>query len=151
MSTVIIVNDFVKNSHWTWCYNEDSFPLVEENWQKEDRLLVDLSTTKLFLGRKTWNSLKPIHYNLLITRNFVHMDALSNTEQSDPTNEVMVSLYFLLGSLTKSIGDSIDANVDVLKVRRIDLETVHFDFSASLMLDLNQVSSSPFKIVVDNT
>ena len=157
MTKVIFIDDCVNNERYYITLREIDKCKVSENWNTKDKLLVELINTKFFEGKTTWAELRPIHFKFLIMRNFIHLDQIKPKQRLDPENPVIASLYFLIGGLIRSISEHADTNVEFMKIVRISISHINFDFHASLALELDvrahtkEVEEIPFKVVVDNT
>jgi hypothetical protein len=157
MTRVIFIDDCVNDERYYVTLREVDKNKISENWYNKDKLLVELINTKFFEGKTTWVELRPIHFKFLIMRNFIHSDQLKSNERLDPENPVIASLYFLIGGLLRSISEHADTNVEFMKIVRISISHINFDFHASLALELDvktstkEVEEIPFKVVVDNT
>jgi hypothetical protein len=152
--TTILVDDLVKNERYNISLSSRETDKVETNWNRPDVLLDGLSAnTKLFEGRSTWADLRPLHYKILILRNFLHLDSLSLEQKCDTTHLAIQSLYFLIAAFIRSIADHADANILFLKLTRLTVDRMSFDYTASLLLELenSEPVDSGLKIVVDNT
>jgi hypothetical protein len=153
MATTVFVDDYVNGERYYVTMGETELGRVEDNWDNQDRLLVDLSHTRFFDGKTRWSELRPVHYKVLILRNFVHMDNIKPAQRLDPSNPVVKSLYFLIGAFVKCLSDRADTHVEFLKIQRFTPDQINFDYHASLILELEAAPSQErgLKVVVDNT
>jgi len=158
MTKIIYIDDCLNEERYYITLSEFDRCKIIENWNRQDKLLVDLINTKFFEGKTTWAELRPIHFKFLIMRNFIHLDKIKPKQRINADNPVVASLYFLIGGLIRSISEHADTNVEFLKIVRISVSHINFDFHASLALELDTKPTTngdseeiPFKIVVDNT
>jgi hypothetical protein len=146
-----VVDDFLTGRSWHSHLGDDAFVQVDANWDKGDQLLVELSRTRFFADCDTWSKLRPIHFKAMILRNFQHADQLSEEEfvEDHPT---VLSLRFLIAGLVRCLRERADADVDMLKIRRVNKDTVNFDLVSSLNLELtDRAPPTGLQLVVDNT
>jgi hypothetical protein len=152
--TTVLVDDLVKNERYNVTLGTAEIEKVEINWDRPDILLEGLSsTTTLFSGRSTWAELRPLHYKILILRNFIHLDALTLSEKRDTKHPAIQSLYFLIAAFIKSLSQHADTNLLFLKLTRLTVDRISFDYNATLLLELENTDplDNGLKIVVDNT
>lgn len=151
MNTAVLVDDFVSGRSWNSFFAADAFEKVDANWDKGDQLLAELSKTRFFTDCDTWSKLRPTHFKVLIIRNFQHVDKLTDEEVTDD-NPVVRSLRFLIAALIRCLRERADADVDMIKIRRVATDTVNFDIVSSLNLELTgRVAPTGLQLVVDNT
>lgn len=147
----ILVNDYVSNDNYYLHHTDNDLKKIEDNWYHQDSLLVNLQHTSLFKNRTRWCDLKPIHFNLLIVRNFVHIDNLKHSQRHDCSHPVLQSLMFLILALAKCLYVNSDSNVEFLKINRIKSDVVNFSYQASICLEIIKEEQRELKVVVDNT
>jgi hypothetical protein len=150
MSSTVLVNDFVNNERFYVTLGPKEDKKLEEYWFKSDQLLDEISHTPIFKGLKTWNQLRPSHYQILILRNFVHLDRLTVIEKQDVMHPVLQSLYFLIACLIRSLLEHSESDIEYLKLTRLTKDRLNFDYHASITIEIEPVESS-LKVVVDNT
>lgn len=158
MATTVLLSDFTTNKHFHLVFTEVEFATIEANWEKEDKLLVEVSSTSTtsFKGRTRWCDLTPFHYQVLLTQNLAMLVDLTDDEQMDESNEVVKSLHFLITGLIKALENGTNSNVELLRIDRVNDETINFSFHGSQCLNLavtkkDKKKTDSFKIVVDNT
>jgi hypothetical protein len=156
MATTVLISDFPSNKHYHLVFTDLEFHVIELNWYKQDKLLVELShTTHLFKGRTKWCDLDALHYQILITKNISKLDELSDEEQMNENHEVIKSLHFLITGFIKTISTKTHSNVDLIRIDRISENSVNLTYTCSQCVQLdnkkNKKGKDVFKIVVDNT
>ena len=147
----ITINDFQTNRFFSFVLTEQDFTFVEDHWENEDRLLLDLQHTELFEGFTTWDSLADFHYQFLITNNILKMDELSNEEIHNEDNPTIKSIRFLLTCYVFLMENPCQT-VTALTIDRVREEVATYTVTMRSVLSLSpKKPSSPFKVVVDNT
>jgi hypothetical protein len=152
--TAVVVDDLVTNQRYNVTLSDAETEKVEKNWNRPDVLLDGLSsTTALFSGRSTWADLRPLHFKILILRNFCHLDELTLEEKQNAKHPAIQSLYFLIAALIKSLVQHADTSLLFLKLTRLAPDRISFDYNATVLLELegSEPLDSGLKIVVDNT
>lgn len=152
-SPAILIDDYLNNERYYLALSEGDMAIVDDNWENRDILLVDLSNTTVFRDLTRWYELKPFHFKILITRNFIHLDGLKVVQKHDPRHPVVRSLKFLIGGLIKCLVENASSRIEFLKITRMTAEDICFDYHASLLLHLENASipDKGLRVVVDNT
>ncbi len=159
--TTIIINDLSTDRRSEISLNEHDAQKVNDNWNKEDKLLSDMQGNSLFQGKLRWCDLTPTHYRYMILLSMKKYSILGTDEQT-LDNDVMQSLVFFIGCLKKCIETSSECNIELIKVSFMSETQILFDFNMSSNLLLWQDPSNKkkalpapapldFKIVVDNS
>lgn len=147
----IAVNDFQKNRFLSFSLTDKDMAFVEQIWEKEDRLLIDLQQTELFEGFTTWDSLADFHYQFLISNNIMKMDELSNDDIRNEDNATIRSIRFLLSCYVYLMENACQ-KIESLTIDRVKDETITFSVMLRSVMNLSpKKTTSPFKVVVDNT
>jgi hypothetical protein len=153
MVTSVFVDDYINNERYHITIGDKDRKKVEDNWFSKDTLLIDLMNVKFFENKTKWCELRPLHFKVLILRNFLHLDTLKLHQKNDHGHPIVQSLYFLIAGFIKSLNDHADTNVEFLKILRIGNNDINFDYHASLVLqvDMQNSNDANLKVVVDNT
>ena len=153
MAATVLVNDFFNNERYYIALGPKEEKKLAENWHKPDSLLDGLCHTQVFKDRRVWSELLPSHYQILLLRNFLHIDDLTVEQKQDVLNETMQSLYFLTACFIRSLPERAETEVEFLKLIRHSKERLTIDYHASVTLELDLVTAneSSLKVVVDNT
>ena len=153
----ILINDFVTNKRVKLFFLPDDFELVDEQWDREDRLLVHLQSMEFFKGRTRWGDLETPHFRLLIAKNLQHAATLTEEERMNDEHPVVSSLNFLICALMRSIEKRNDCHVELMRINRISDLDIAIEFTGALSMEVVSPPSSPqkkidpFSVVVDNT
>lgn len=158
MATSVLIDDYVINKRSSLLFNENQFKSVVDRWKNTDPLLIELQNWEAFKGKDTWDKLDPAHFKMLILTVFSARDnKVKSAEYFDETNPLIHSLYFLLMGLAYCIQLRTGAAMDQMRVMRINVNELSFEFNISMISDRKQILALPsppksgLKIVVDNT
>jgi len=152
-TTTVLISDYTNNKHYHLVFTQDDFQTINDNWQKQDTLLVELSNAPTFKGKTKWCDLQPLNYQVLITRNLMKMDELTEDEQMDENHAVIKSLHFLITGFIKNLEINTDSCIEILRIDRIAEDNINFihQGSSCLQLDSPKKAANGLKIIVDNT
>lgn len=161
MVVSVIIDDYVRDVRESLVFTEKQMQVVRDNWENQDKLLVEMSVTDFFKDRTRWCDLQPIHYKVMIMRNFMIVTNLDVTAAKITPEEAEQSLHFLIAALINCIETISGSKIGIFRIQRINDGVINFDYQASLLLELEKAKSAakaaadvkrnPFKIVVDNT
>lgn len=151
--TTVVINDFATDRRVAILFNHPhDFAQVDAYWEREDKLLVDLSSTDAFKDRRRWCDLTPTHFRFLIMSTMNKVSALTDEEQADNTNETMASLTFLLTAFIKCMEDLTESTIELLRVNRLGEDEILYDYSGSINMHLDNLRpKNGLRVIVDNT
>lgn len=156
----VIIDDYVRGLRESFAFTDAHMKMIEDSWNNQDRLLVELSTTEFFLGKTRWCELEPLQFKVLIMKNLMVCTEVANIADTTKKEDTERSLLFLIGGLINCLQKKCNCRLDVLKIQRASDIILNFDFQASLMLEIESAKpkpapepdkKNPFKVVVNNT
>lgn len=157
MATSVIIDNLINSKRYFLVFTDDEFSIVEKNWNKQDVLLVGLSTHPVFENKTRWSELRPLHYNFLIMKNLDQAWNIPESEWFNENNKTISSLHFLLKCLIKCLEIRSDAKIDVVRIQSYGENTVTINYNATITIEsikMPKVDPDPrarFTVVVDNT
>lgn len=149
--THVVINDYVMHQRVDLFFTREDFKAVEEVWNDEDRLLVDLQKTSYFEGRTRWSELDPFHFRMMLTKNFQRVASLPEAERGDSEHAYVKSLHFLICGLILALEKRSDSSIETMKFQRVGEYDLSVEFSSVMEMHVPTVKASApkFSIVVD--
>jgi hypothetical protein len=157
MATSCYITDYTTNDKTALFFKDVDFATVDNHWDKEDALLLDLSDTiELFKGCTTWSSLSPLHWQILIATNLREVTRLSIAEQQDMANATVFSLHCMIMGLITCLEVRCGyVNIDTIKIVRVADLDCHYDINMNMATlrapDEEEKPKPAFSVIVDNT
>ena len=157
MATSCYITDYTTNNKTTLFFKEADFQTVNDHWEKEDSLLIDLSSTiELFKDCTTWQSLDPLHWQILIATNMREVTRMPIADQQDMQNETVFSLHCMIMGLVLCLEERCGyVNIDTIKIVRVADLDCHYDISMNMATlrapDEVEKPKPAFSVIVDNT
>lgn len=152
MPTVtVIINDYQIDRRTVLLLEEEDFSRVSENWENEDRILIEMQENPFFEGRTRWCDINPTHWRLMVATNLARISNLSDAQRVDATHPVVMSLNFLIGGLIFCLQHRTESQIELMHINRINDSEVVYDYHACLnmAIDLPKPKSG-LRVVIDN-
>ena len=148
----IIIDDYVASCHYSMICDKKMMTKVHTTWNIPDKIIVDMNSSKLFSNKSSWSDLSLDSLKFLICANFIHLDHMTTDHRCDLTIPSVDSFLFLVSCLIYWLESSSQCQVEIIRIRRIRIDYLNFDFTAASSLMLKNITSKPeLKIIVDNT
>lgn len=151
--TTVVYDDLQEDKRYYVFFEEEQFDRIDALWEIDDEMLAELRKNSLFANVKKWKDMKPVQYKVLLIKGIDEFVKLSEEEQTDEENPVVVTLRFFITGFLKSLYERADLNIDLLRIQRYDRKTVSFSIDASLSMTIEFIEKEKLgpKLVVDNT
>lgn len=149
---LIIIENHISSSFYSFIVDKRMMSRVVSNWNKPDKIIVDLGHTKLFDKKRCWADLTSDNFKFLICGSFPHLKGLTKDQLIDTSIPAVDSLQFLVCAMIYYLETRSEFLIQTLTVTCIREDYLDFDFQATSSLELKNVVQRPgLKIVVDNT
>lgn len=152
-----IINDYVVNRRMKLYLDEDDFQFLEDNWNNQDELLLELQHTQMFSGVTRWCDLSPHHYKFMIATNIAKAFQQIKDEEMTEANAVVRSLNFLICGLIRCIEARAECHIEMIRFARVGSLDVAVEFEAALAME-EEIKSGELldkqpglSVVVDNS
>ena len=151
--TTVVINDFETNRRLAILFNHPhDFARADAEWEREDKLLIEMQKHIAFKERTRWCDLDPTHWRFLILEYLNKMAKLNDTEMYDTQNPVMADLTFLLTSFIKCLEERTEGTMELMRLNRVGENEVLYDYSGSVNMQLDFARPKKgFRVIVDNT
>lgn len=156
--TLAIVNDYVVDRRLKLYFDQEDFDIVEEQWELEDELLMDLQGTVMFQGLTTWSALEPMHFKLLIATTMAKTFALIDEDKTEEANGAVESLSFLISALIRCIQERGNCHVEMIRLVRVGEIDLAVEYQAAIAMEEEMPrarkvgqSTKGISVVVDNS
>jgi hypothetical protein len=153
-----IINDYVVSRRMKLFLDEDDFAILNDNWETENELLVDLQHTQAFSGKTRWCDLAPFHYKFMIATNIAKAFQQIKDDEVIEANAVVRSLNFLICGLIRCIEERAECHIEMIRFARVGSMDVAVEFEAALAMEESikggpvEVEKQPgLSVVVDNS
>ena len=147
----VTINDFEIGRRMVYILDDDDFRIQQKMWSDTDDLLLALQPNALFAGRTRWCDLDIRHFHVMIVNMLKMLGNMDEFVRNNNKSQPVMRLAFFLCGLIALLQDQTGSVVELLRMNRISVDDVVYDYSASL--DVKIVASGPrmgLKLVVDN-
>ena len=149
---IVFVEDIVNSRFYELLLTNKDMARASSIWNKPDKIIVDLSHTKLFDKRRLWSDLSSDHFKFLICGSFPTLSRLTTDEITNQAIPEVDSFQLLASLLIYYLEIKSEFKIRSLTIRRIRSDYLDFDITGSSSLELKNITSKPgLKIIVDNT
>lgn len=151
--TTVIINDFATDRRMEILFNHpQDFEQIDENWEKEDKLLLEMQGNDFFKGHTRWCELNPTHYRFLLMATLNKVAALTDAQQADSSDQTMASLTFVITGFIKCMEDRTESTLELMRINRLEENEVLYDYAGSVNMHLETARRTKgLRIIVDNT
>lgn len=149
---IVFVEDIVDSRFYEFLLTNKDMARASSVWNKPDKIIVDLSHTKLFDKKRLWSDLTSDHFKFLICGSFPSLKTLSSDDITNSSIPAVDSFHFITSLLIYYLEIKSEFKIRSLAIRRIRSDYLDFDITGSSSLELKNITSKPgLKIIVDNT
>jgi hypothetical protein len=141
--TLILIDNYVSNERYRVIFSGEQNDLIIRTWNMPDEVLIRLQDTKFFQGKTTWSDLTPSNFQFLIIENMNKLDDLAVSDRINLENDVVRSLYFLIGAMIYSIELVTESQIDMFNIQRISTEKANFSYYSTFLYDLELTPRKP--------
>lgn len=152
MSVTVIFDNFPGDRRYFITLNEEDFEVVEQSWNTSDYQLENYSSLPMFNNVKVWADIAPNQYEFLVLKSMIDFYTLTDDEQMDDNNPIVVALRFFVTGLIKCLETRAQFNMEILKLQYVNDCTMNFEIVSSITMTLEPLEQkTKLEIVVDNT
>jgi len=167
MLSFVNIKDFVINETYQIIFDEDEYKLLDAVWNEPNNqdIVTFAVGNDVFVGRTTYSSLMPIHFQLLISSHISKLEGKDKDERErllfDDAEEFHQKLKIYLMGLIRSIVIVTTSFVDIISIELLTDNKINFICNLGICIEsskakTNVITNSPknrgnLKIVVDNT
>jgi len=151
MSVTVIFDNFPGDRRYFITLTEDDFNIVDQSWDTADYQLSSYSSLVMFEGVNVWSDLAPNQYEFLVLKAMIDFYSLTDDEQLDDNNPIVVALRFFVTGLVKCVETRAQFNIEILKLQYVNDCTMNFEIISSITMTLEPLQKTKLKVVVDNT
>lgn len=151
--TTIIINDFVTDRRMEILFNHpQDFEQIDQYWEKEDKLLLEMQGNEFFKGHTRWCELNPTHFRFLLMATLNKVAVLTDEQQADSADQTMASLTFVITGFIKCMEDRTESTLELMRINRLDENEVLYDYTGSVNMHLETSRRKKgLRVIVDNT
>jgi hypothetical protein len=152
VTTTVIINDFSLDRRTAIMFNHpQDFVQIEANWEREDKLLRDLGGTEAFQGKTRWCDLTPSHFRFLIMAALTKVADIPETESTQPGNQEMATLTFLLTGFIKCLEDRTESTIDLMRINRLSEDEILYDYAGSINMHFDSFrSKKKLRVIIEH-
>lgn len=153
MSVTVIFDNFPGDRRYFITLLEEDFDIVDQCWDTDKYDLSNYSSSlPMFEGVNVWADIAPNQYEFLVLKSMIDFYALTDDEQIDDNNPIVVALRFFVTGLVKCIETRAQFNIEMIKLQYVNDCTMNFEITSSITMTLEPLEEkTKLKIVVDNT
>lgn len=152
MSVTVIFDNFPGDRRYFIMLNEEDFEVIDQCWDTADYQLSSYSSLPLFDEVNVWADIPPNQYEFLSLKAMIDFYALTDDEQLNDNNPIVVALRFFVTGLVKCLETRAQFNIEILKLQYVNDCTMNFEILSSITMTLEPLDQkTKLKVVVDNT
>lgn len=138
MTVNIIIENYKSNNKIYLTYLDNEFKEIDQNWDKEDKLLLDMNRLNLLKDKLTWSKLDSIDFTFLITENLKKIIELPQGEIFNQKNPSTKSLNFLIKGLVRCLEEKSSIILETLKIQIINEQNVNYQFIGTICISIDK-------------
>lgn len=145
--TEVIIYDYHIKQRMTYTLAPQDFANYNKRCGHSDKLLVAMQQHPFFDGCLRWGDLELRHLHVMIVNVLKIVGEVAEDQRANPVNQAVYSLTFLLCALIHRLRQK-DVHIDLLRINRMGLDDVVYDFSATLDIEIEKTPVSSLRLVV---